>query len=112
MSLFLLRVVLIVEILISSLAILNGHGYLSWESVPLTEIAGSIDATYSIEDQHSSWWFFKGISVGMAICSVILALAHRKEIIAGTWTLKVHWVVLIIPVIIVYWYGRNIGHGA
>ena len=112
MSLFLLRVMLIVEILVAALAIMNGHGYLSWESVPLTEIARSIDATYSIESQHSSWWFFKGISVGTAICSVILALAQRKEICAGTWTLKVHWAALVIPVIVVFWYGRSIGHGA
>lgn len=112
MNLFLLRFILIIEIIIAALAILKGHGYLSWEYVPLTEIARSVDATYSIEDQHSSWWFFKGISVGTAIFSVILALAQRKEICAGTWTLKVHWAALAIPVIVVFWYGRNIGHGA
>lgn len=112
MSLFFLRVVLLFEILIAAVAIYQGQVYLSWEHVPHSEIVSSPDAMFIIENLHSSWWFFKGICVGMTTCIVLMAIAQRRSIVDGTWWLKVHWAALFIPIIVVFWFGRGIGYGA
>lgn len=78
----------------------------------MSQIASSRDATFSIENLHSGWWFFKGVSVGMTICLALFAIVQCKNIVAGTWKLKVHWTALFFPVTVVLWYGRNIGYGA
>lgn len=112
MNLFFLRVVLFLQTALAMVSINYGCGYLSWKDVPLAEIVSSRDATFSIETLHSSWWFFKGICVGMTLCLIVLAIIERKEIIDSTWKVKGHWVALILPMLILFWFGRNISYGA
>lgn len=108
MSLGLLRILFLVQTLVTGIAILNGHGYLEWQQVSAKEIASSRDAIYSIKNLLSDWWFFKGACGGIAACVSLMAILCRKEIIDGGWYIKAHWMVQVLPISVVLVYGRGI----
>lgn len=112
MNAFFLRIVLVFETLIAAWATYQGQLYLAWKQVPQSEIANSPDALFIIENLHSSWWFFKGTCAGMTLCIVLAAFAQYKQIVQGTWWLKAHWAALLIPMLVVFWFGKDIGYGA
>ena len=93
MTLGLLKILFLVQILAAGIAVLNGHGYLEWQQVPVQEITSSRDAVYSIKNLLSDWWFFKGVCGGIAVCMLFMAIAYRKEIVDGGWYIKAHWIV-------------------
>ena len=108
MSLLSLRVILLFEVVAAALALFYGYSYLDWKNVSQSLIVNSPDAAFYIKEQISSWWFYKGICVGLTVCVALVGFSQRQEIIAGSLKVRLHWALLFFPAIVVLLYGRDI----
>lgn len=108
MSVALLRSLLLLQWLTAALAVFYGDMYLDWQTAPVELVKHSPDAYHSMTVLLSNWWMLKGACIGVTINVILLAIWQRKEIVASSWPVKIHWAGFLLPIIVVFWFGQRI----
>lgn len=108
MTIQLLRIILLLESVIASWAIFQGHIYLGWAESP-PESPKDLATTLSFMAEFMGKWnFFSGFCYGITMLLVVIAISQRKDIVAKSTMVRLHWIALLLPSLIVFVYGRNI----
>lgn len=108
MSPALLRVLLVFQWLTVALAIHFAIMSLDWQSAPDETFKGSPDAFHNMMQVLYAWYMLKGACIAVAVNMIVLAVGRRREIAAGNWLVKLHWLGFVLPIPVVVWFGRNI----